>query len=49
MAVHLKKLNKCRIYPPVWLSVDELREKLKLENEDCDNLTKLPESYYEIA
>lgn len=49
VAVYLKKLNKCRIYPPKWLTVEYLRGFKEAESISKDALTQLPQNYYEIA
>jgi GINS complex subunit 2 len=48
VAVYLKKLNKCRIYAPNWLTLDYLKG-IKESEVSNKELTQMPEYYYEIA
>ncbi|KAI8805660.1 hypothetical protein BJ742DRAFT_819573 [Cladochytrium replicatum] len=49
LAVLLKKKQKCRIYPPQWLDVTWLRDKLRDETTEKNQFSALPFHYVEIA
>ncbi|KAF4324289.1 hypothetical protein G195_002381 [Phytophthora kernoviae 00238/432] len=48
LAMMLKQLNKCRILPPSWLSVDNLTSRLEREK-TSDVFEELPFHYLEVA
>lgn len=49
LALAMKKLRRCRIIPPGWLSLSKLEETIKNEREDMDKLQKLPHYFSQIA
>ncbi|EEY56943.1 DNA replication complex GINS protein PSF2, putative [Phytophthora infestans T30-4] len=48
LAIMLKQLNKCRILPPSWLSVDYLTSQLEREKKS-EVFEELPFHYLEVA
>lgn len=49
LALAMKKLKRCRIIPPGWLSLPKLEETIKNEREDFEKLQKLPHFFSQIA
>jgi GINS complex subunit 2 len=49
LAVTLKKLQKCKINPPEWLSIDYLKRVLEGEKQKSQQFETLPFHYIEIA